>query len=889
MKVITTHINADFDTIGAMVGAKKLYPDALMVFPGGLQKNLRQAVRSLSSMKNSITITDIKDIDMSKITTLILVDIKSPSRIGNFKDILDKSGDKKIEIHIYDHHPRNLTDIKGAVEVIKPYGSTTTIFAELIKEKNLKLSPEEATIMLAGIYEDTGRLSFPSTCREDFDSASFLFSIGADLNILNDYLREELTKGDIALLNDLTENTETYRINGHNVAVTISSKGNLTEDFSPLVQKLRDAIEVKSLFAIIEKGARLTLIGRSSNKEVNAGLILKELGGGGHSEASSAAMKNISLSEAKELLLGSIKKNTVPVSSAKTVMSSPAITVRPDFTLTDTKEILSRYNINAVVVTDKTGIKGIITRQVIDKAIYHNLGSQKTSHYMTSEFNTVKEASSLDEVREKIITLEHRGQRLMPVLKGNKLSGVITRTDLIKILKDDLKTKDIKLGKSRNIKSLINEQLPDWCLDILHFAGLTAVKMNYKAFIVGGIVRDILIRKKNLDLDIVIEGDGIKFAREFARTYKLKHKTSKPIKVMAHEKFKTAVLIFPDGFKMDIATARLEYYENPGALPTVELSSLKLDLYRRDFTINSMAVCINEFHKNKDKDGNFGDLIDYFGGMNDLKLKKLRVLHNLSFVEDPTRVLRAVRLSVRYGFTLTKHTENLIKNTVKIEDFKEMVLFRMGIELRSILEEPKAVSSLKMLSELNMLALIDEKIKYNRTRELLLYKAKEVISWYRLLYKDDKINEWFVIFMALTIDLNDSDLLKLIKRLKLEGRNTIKLIKQRHVAFIALDKLKEKRQPPKSDVYMALKDLSTELILFIMAYTKREGLKKALSQYITELKDLRPFTTGTELKKMGFTAGPTMGEILEELLIMRLDGKIKTKKDEREYLKGLKK
>lgn len=883
MKVITTHINADFDTLGAMVGAKKLYPDALMVFPGGLQKNLRSA---LAAMKKPIEITDIKNIDLSEVTTLIVVDIKSPSRIGAFKDILPN---KKLTVHIYDHHPRNLTDIKGSLEVIKHYGSTTTIFTKLIKEKKLNLSKEEATIMLAGIYEDTGRLSYPSTVQEDFDSASFLFSLGADLNDVNDYLREDLSKGDISLLNDLTENVETYRINGHHVAITVSTKGNLTDDFSPLVQKLRDAIEVKSLFAIVEKGARLTLIGRSANKDVNAGLVLKELGGGGHSEAASAALKNVSLSEAKELLLGSIKKNTVPVNTAKTIMSEPAITVSEDLSLTDAREILSRYNINAVVAMKKTLIAGIITRQVIDKAIYHGLGSQKVAHYMTTEFNTVKEGSSLDEVREKTLNQEHRGQRLLPVLKAKKLAGVITRTDLIKILRDDLKTKDIKLGKSRNIKSLVHEQLPDWCLDILHFAGLTAVKMNYKAYIVGGIVRDILLRKKNLDLDIVIEGDGIKFAREFARTYKLTGKTPKPIKVMAHEKFKTAVLVFPDGFKMDIATARLEYYENPGALPTVELSSLKLDLYRRDFTINSMAVCLNEFDRNKNKDSNFGDLIDYFGGMSDLKLKKIRVLHNLSFVEDPTRVLRAVRLSVRYGFTLTKHTENLIKNTVKIEDFKEMVLFRMGIELRSILEEPKAVSSVKMLSELNMLALIDEKIKYNRTRELLLYKAKEVISWYRLLYKDDRINEWFVVFTVLTMDLSDNDLVKLIKRLKLEGRNTLKLIRQRPLAFQALEKLKEKRQPPKSEVYMALKGLSTELILFIMAYTKREALKKALSNYITELKDLRPLTTGTELKKIGFTAGPKMGEILEELLIMRLDGKVKTKKDEREFLKSLSK
>ena len=159
-----------------------------------------------------------------------------------------------------------------------------------------------------------------------------------------------------------------------------------------------------------------------------------------------------------------------------------------------------------------------------------------------------------------------------------------------------------------------------------------------------------------------------------------------------YEKFGTAVVLFPDGFKIDVATARHEYYASPGALPTVETSSIKRDLYRRDFTINTLAVSLNT--------KTFGQLIDFFGGARDIKEKVIRVLHNLAFVEDPTRIMRAIRFSSRFSFGISKHTLTLMKGALKMQMFDKIEGKRLLNELIHILNEKNPLPALAMMAGL---------------------------------------------------------------------------------------------------------------------------------------------------------------------------------------------
>ena len=648
MEVITSHTNADFDTFASMVAAKKLYPEARVVFSGSLEKGLKKAVESV---RLPYPIDRIRDIDLGKVTRLILVDTRHAGRIGPFGALIGKG----VDVHVYDHHSEDKDAVRGTYEVIRPYGSSTTVLALILKDKALDITPDEATLFMAGIYEDTGSLSYPSTTESDYDAARFLLSRGADLVKVSAFLRKELTPEEVSLLNEFLHSETSYTIGGSEIVVSEGYIERYAGDIATLAHRMMDIEGMSSLFMLVDSGDRVHVIARSRTPKVDVGKVARAIGGGGHSSAASATLKGMTLIEAKETLLSALRRAVYPERTARDIMSYPPITVQPGTLLKDAIELMRRYGINAAPVARNGSVQGVITRQVLDKAVFHGLFDAAVSDYMTTEGETVADSTSVDEIREKVVG---HGQRLLPVIKERKVVGVITRTDLLKLLQEELRESLTGASKKvRHLSKLMRERLPEWVIDLLRKAGDTAEAEGVKAYAVGGFVRDLLLRRENLDVDIVVEGgDGIAFATDFAKRQKAR--------VKPHLRFRTAVLIFPDGFKVDVATARLEYYERPAALPTVEQSSLKLDLYRRDFIMNTLAIALNP--------GKFGELIDFFGAQKDLKERTVRVLHNLSFVEDPTRALRAVRFAEKFDFKIGKHTLNLIKNEVKINVFKEL-------------------------------------------------------------------------------------------------------------------------------------------------------------------------------------------------------------------------
>ena len=877
MQVITSHINADFDTLASMLAAKKLYPDAVLTFPGSLEENLRDFFER--PQFHFLEIEKIKNIKMDEIERLILVDIRQATRIGKFAEIINRPG---LDIHIYDHHPKSPDDIHGSLEVTHAYGATTTILVHIIKEKGIELTPEEATVLMLGIYEDTGSLAFSSTTVKDYEAAAFLLSKGANLNMVSDMITKELTAEQVSLLNDLLQSATTYSVSGIDVVLVEASADKYMGDLAVLVHRLKDIENINCLFALISMEDRIHLIARSRLKEVNVGEITQILGGGGHPTAASATLKDITLIQAKERLIAVLKDKVTPKRFAREIMSSPPITLSQDASINDAKDTLLRYGINAIPVVHGEEVLGIITRQIVEKAVYHGLKDVSVKEYMSTDFEVVSPVAAIAEVQDAIIG---HHQRLLPVIDKGKVIGIITRTDLLRLLHEELKiepysAEEVPLKRHKAITRLMEEQLPEKVVAILRDAGKVANELGYKAYVVGGFVRDLILRYENLDIDVVIEGDGIAFANAFAKRF--------GCKVKSHERFGTAVVIFPDGFKIDIATARLEYYEKPGALPTVELSSLKLDLYRRDFTINTLAAALNP--------RSFGELIDFFGAQRDIREKTIRVLHNLSFVEDPTRVFRAIRFEQRYGFVMAKHTQSLIKNAVKLNLLQRISGERLLNELKAILEEENFLRAINRIKEFALIKYIHPDIHLDAEEMSLLERARDVLSWYQLLYMEEKIETWLVLFLAIIDQLKDDDVMEIKKGLAIAGKHRVNILEARAAARTALNMLqmklvhgsiKQGRVLKSSEVYNILKPIPMEDILYIMAKTKSDDTKKTISNFITHLKACKTLLHGDDLKRLGVPEGPIYSEILSLLLEKRLDDKIKTKADEEKMVKEL--
>lgn len=870
MKVITSHKNADFDSLSSMAAAKKLYPDAVLVFPGSQEKTLREFL--IRSTLYIFDIAKIKAINYSTVDTLILVDTRQRERIGELVRILDNPG---VKVHIYDHHPDSMEDMQGDLEVIRNTGATATILVSILREKGIDLTPEEATVMMLGIYEETGSFMYPSTTVEDFEAASFLRSKGAKVTLVADMLIKELTPEQVFLLNELINNASVYNTNGVDIVITEASTEHYVGDLAVVVQKFRDMENVNVVFAVFRMEDRVYIIGRSRIPEVDAGYILSLMGGGGHKEAASSTIKDMTIIEAKEKLLEHLKYNVKPLWKARDIMFFPVKSVDAEAPIHEALATMVKYNINALPVISGQKVLGIITKQIVEKAAFHRLENIPVKAYMSLESQTVTPEDSIEKVKEIIIG---NNQRFLPVTTDGKLVGAITRTDLLRVLEDEI-TKRV-LGKlefhevyqkRRNVKKLMEERLEEDTMKRLEDIGRLADSLGYHAFLVGGFVRDLLLRIENYDIDIVVEGDGIKFGEEMAKEL--------GVKVRPHKEFGTAKATYPDGFKIDIATARLEYYKAPAALPIVEHSSLKLDLHRRDFTINTLAISLNR--------NTFGQLIDFFGAQRDIKENTIRVLHSLSFVEDPTRVFRAIRFERRFGFQIGKHTMNLIKNAVEMGFLSRLRGKRLWAELSLILLEENPERILRRLQDLDLLRFVYPSLVFDREKERLLGQMDTVCKWYELLYKGKPCEKIPYYVLGLVNHMKNEEIFDFCRKTEMTERLRKRTIENVEMIQNTMQRLMSGIQAmTKSQVYRLIDPLSQEARLFIMARTKSPEIKKAVSNYITYIDSYKSLLTGNDLKRIGVKEGPVYREILDKLRDAKIDMNLKTRDEEMGFVRS---
>jgi tRNA nucleotidyltransferase (CCA-adding enzyme) len=869
-EVITTHVNADFDALASMIAAKKLYPAATLVFPGSQEKNLRNFF--LHSTSYVFNFTKIKKINFGQIKRLILVDTRQKSRIGKFAKLMDEDD---VEIHIYDHHPDSEDDVHGEKEVVREVGATTSILTEFIRKRGIPISPDEATILSLGIHEDTGSFTFSSTKPEDHEAAAWLAEQGANHNLIADMLTRELTTEQIWLLNDLTKSATTRVINGIEVVICKVITEDYVGDFAVLVHKFMEMENLNVIFALAQMDDKIYMVARSRMEDVNVAEIALTFGGGGHPQAASATIKNKTMVQVERSLQALLRSRINPQKKAKDMMSSPVIHISPDESIKVAATIMTKYNINVLTVIDGGDkLKGYVTRQIVEKAVFFGLGHIQVKEYMNIEFSTVSPDASLNAVQELIIKDK---LRVLPVVEEEKVVGVITRTDLLNILVGGPVIPDFLYDarhashfvKKKNTATMMKERLPRRIIELFKDLGNVADILGYNAYVVGGLVRDLFLKRKNLDVDIVIEGGGIQFAQEFAKHHE--------VRVRTHRKFGTAVLIFPDGFKVDVATARMEYYESPAAPPIVEMSSLKMDLFRRDFTINTLAIKLNKRH--------FGTLIDYFGGQKDIKDKVIGVLHNLSFVEDPTRVLRAIRFEQRFDFRIGKLTLALIKNAVNINCFEELSGKRLFLELKLLLMEQEPLQAIERMSEFGLLQFISPEIKYTKGLKKLLKEAEGVINWFDLLYLEEAYEPWKVYWHGLTSSLDSKALKNLGERMQMVDRDGRNMISQRDQANEVLEQLFRFKGDNNYDLYTLLCHYDTEILLYMMAKANNERIKRMISNYFTRLKGTEIMLKGSDLKGMGFKPGPLYKEIFDSLLKAKLSHLISSKDDEVEFVR----
>ncbi|WP_084448744.1 CBS domain-containing protein [Desulfovibrio inopinatus] len=860
--IITGHANADFDCLASMIAASKLYPGAVLIFPGSQEKNIRNFF--IDSATYLFNFKSFKEIDPTSVKLLVMVDNRQRTRVPHVEPVF---ANPDLQIHVYDHHPDTEDDVSADFADVRSWGSCTSVIVDCIRQRNIDVTAEEATFLGIGIYEDTGSFSFNSTTQYDFEIAGWLRSKGMDVDVVADLITRDLDSEQITIMGSLIESATEHDINGSTVVIAECTTKEFVGDLAILVHKFIEMENIRVLFALARMKDRVHVVARSRSADVDVGRICKSLGGGGHAYAASASIKDKTLAQVKEELFGLLYSQVNPQILAEKLMNKPAVSLIETDDINSALDVMTHYGLKAAPVLCAGDCVGLLERDIVSKAIKHGLGDVAIGEYMKRSVQTVHRDTDFYAVMEIILSL---GQRLVPVLDRGRIVGVITRTDLINTLIDEpARISESLLTESRrerNIGSIITERIPKQFLNVLEAAGNLAQEMGCEAYIVGGIVRDILLGEPNDDLDIVVEGDGIRFAEKLATRLGGRSKS--------HRKFKTAVIVLPDDTRVDVATARLEYYEYPAALPTVELSSIKMDLYRRDFTINALAVHINP--------DSFGRLVDFFGSQRDIKEKVIRVLHSLSFVEDPTRILRAIRFEQRFQFHIGPQTDRLIKNAIQLNFFHKLSGARVFHELRHILEGKTPYACFLRMESYKLLSAIHPSLGLTIKRKRLLEETEKVLEWYRMLYSDTEPEVWKIYFMGLCSGLDTPEVLSVFRRLALTKRHEREIISLRILLWEASKQLIYwgNREIASSHIYFMLEAVPLEGILFLMARYPKEPVRKYLSRFLTQLRHVTVDITGDDLIRLGVSPGPVFSDILKAVKAARLDGRAECREDQ---------
>ncbi|MCS6868757.1 CBS domain-containing protein [Thermus sp.] len=665
MRVVVAHENLDFDALGSMVLAGKLFPGSLLALVGGLEGPLKDLAPLL---EDRLDLVPASEVPLDRVSELILVDNARPERIGPFRALVGR-----VPCQVFDHHPPAPGDVPAVGGRVAPVGAAVSLLVSLLRERGLGLTPLEATLAYAGLWEDTGGFSFPSTTPMDLEAAWELARMGAEIPRVREWVRPHLGEEARAVLRALLRTAQVVEREGFRLLLARAKEEGYVPALAPLAHTLLDLHEADGVLLVLRLGREVLLIARSKAR-LDVGRWLSQVGGGGHPRAAFARVRGVR--HAVRHLLESLPRYLDPEPTLREVMTAPVETLAPT-TVGEALRLLEERGYGAMPVAlplEGGGVRllGLARRRDLKKAERLGLAHHPVEGFLARAVVLPPE-TPLSRMEPY---LKEGGGRVLvgePLGEGYRLLGIFTRTDLYR---------KAPLGE-KPVGERILEALPEGARRVL-----LALKEAFPqgVYLVGGAVRDALLGRSGPDLDLVLEpgvrvGEVARFlAERFGGSYGL------------HYGFGTGRVRLSFGLVVDLAESREEVYPYPGALPQVRPAPIAKDLERRDYTVNAMALSLAAW-----------ELLDPYGGLRDLEARLLRPLHPLSFVEDPSRIVRGARLAARLAFRFAEEALKALPPALLPEVLKTASQSRLRDELLLTLEEDTFHQALSLLQELSAL------------------------------------------------------------------------------------------------------------------------------------------------------------------------------------------
>ncbi len=874
MYLILCHLVADFDALGAAVGLCRLHPSGRIVLTGGAHPGVKEF---LALYRDELKLMEMRSVNPEEIKSLIVVDNQHRQRLGKAQQWLDLPG---ITVEVYDHHLESTGDIKATRKRIEAVGATTTVIVEMLQERGIALTPVEATVMSLGIHADTGSLTYGGTTDRDAYALAHLMTQGANVETIARYAQPPLSSELQDLLKQCLEELNIETVRGYAVASVLIGGDHFIPGLSAVAERLIDlcgaaALLLAHAYPKREK-TRLTVIGRVRAPFLNVARLFAPYNGGGHEGAASVSFRDVEPEKVLNRLLQELKEQIPPVTTARELMSSPVRTIRPETTIEQALRILLRYGHSGLSVVDESDrLVGVISRRDLDLALHHGLGHAPVKGYMARNPKIIAPETPIDEIQRIMITYD-LGR--LPVLQSGELVGIVTRTDILRKLGQESDRAKVVEPLISCLLPSLSQRLGPALWRLLEVATEIAASFGWHLYLVGGAVRDLLLAKdaetvQLQDIDLVVDGferaadvgAGVELATRLKALYP-------SARLDIHGEFRTSALLWHDDpilgdLWVDIATARTEFYPYPAANPQVSVSSIRQDLYRRDFTINALALRLTSPKE--------GELLDFFGGVLDLRDRSIRVLHANSFIEDPTRIYRAVRFGVRLGFFLEPMTVSYIENAIESGVYERLRLSshptpalttRLRAELKAILEADYWLAAVDLLNSLGALRCLHKELTLDRA---LRWQLRYLSRW--LVCLTPTTPPWLLRLELLITAVNPKDWIRIAENLHL-SKDSIDRLSGLAGAVYRLEKDLPDATKISEKVFI-LQGYKTPALILIAAKTNRV-LRKSIWQYLTGWSKVKTPLDGEDLKALGYKPGPLYKEILTALLGATLDGEV---------------
>jgi len=666
VRLVVTHEQPDFDALASVALATVLYPGAVGVVGGQLEGNVDELLRLY---RDHVPLVAGEKVDLAEVTALVVVDTAERGRLGRFAALVGQ-----VPIAVFDHHPEPTDPIPGATGLREDVGATVTLLCRRLEAEGVVLAPPLATLALLGLHEDTGDLTFDHVHPDDHRAAAWLLTQGANLDLVRRF-RSGGTPPELRAARDrVVAEADLHEVAGRRIAIGWWPDHGYAHGVSAIAGDLLAATSADAALVIARMDGK-TLVFARGDAHVDVGATLQRaLGGGGHARAA-FARTTLDPHAAFERLMAELPAHTTPPTRARDIMSSPVVTLPADARVAEARQALAVHKHNGMPVVGEHGeLLGVISRRDIEHALRHELGDAAVSGFMTRPALTATPDATLSELEG--IVLRHDIGRV-PIVVGEALVGIVTRTDLVRARHPR--------PQRRAPAERVWASLPEGAREVLDTA--VALARGARLYLVGGTVRDGLLGVGYVDLDLLLEGAS---AADLATGLHARVGGS----LALHPAFGTATVTLPNGLVIDLAGTRAEAYDYPGALPSVREGDLAADLARRDFTVNALAVRVHPPPV---------ELIDPFRGLADLEARRLRVLHPLSFVEDPTRLVRGARLAGRLGLRFDGDAVAKAQAALRPTVVANVSGQRLRAELEITLAEPRVAPALRQLDALGAL------------------------------------------------------------------------------------------------------------------------------------------------------------------------------------------